>query len=186
MPIHVLGFSGSLRKASYNSALLRAAAELLPPDMTLEIFDLQPIPLYNGDVEKAGMPAGVQRFRERIAAADALLIACPEYNYSVTGVLKNAIDWASRPPDSPLNGKPLAIMGAGGGFGTVRAQNHLRQIVLHNDMMALNAPQLTVSRARDHFDEEGRLITERYREQLAELLRALATWTKRLQAGSAA
>jgi chromate reductase len=186
MAIHVLGFSGSLRQGSYNSALLRAAAEMLPPDMTLEIFDLQPIPLYDGDVEKAGVPEAVQHFRQRIAAADALLIACPEYNYSVTGVLKNAIDWASRPPDSPLNGKPLAMMGAGGGFGTVRAQNHLRQIVLHNDMMALNAPQLTVSRAFEHFDEEGRLTSERYRQQLADLLRALDTWTKRLQGASAA
>lgn len=110
--VHILGFSGSLRKGSFNTAFLRVASQLLPPDVTLETFDLAPIPLYNGDVEAAGFPEAVVRFKQRIAAADALLIATPEYNYSIPGVLKNAIDWASRPPkDSPLNGKPVAFMG---------------------------------------------------------------------------
>jgi len=127
--VHVLGISGSLRKASYNTALLRPASELLPRGMTLEVFDLSSIPLYNDDVRALGFPKPVQEFRSRIAAADALLIATPEYNFSIPGVLKNAIDWASRPPDPPLDGKPLAIMGAStGNFGTVRAQMHLRQV----------------------------------------------------------
>ncbi len=149
-PIRVLGFSGSLRKGLYNTALLRAASELLPEGMTLGIFDLSPIPLYNGDVEVAGAPESVQNFKARIAAADALLIATPEYNYSIPGVLKNAIDWASRPPkDSPLNGKPLAMMGAGGLLGTVRAQMHLRDILLHNNVLVLNKPEVYVARAAE-------------------------------------
>src|SRR5436190_1845239 len=107
--IHVLGFSGSLRKASYNTALLRNASDLLPEGMTLEIFDLTPLPFFNADVEAVGIPEAVQQFKEQIAAADALLIASPEYNHSVTGALKNAIDWASRPVGhSVLNGKPMA------------------------------------------------------------------------------
>lgn len=181
MQVYVVGFSGSLRTGSYNTALLRAAAGLLPAGMTLECFDLSPIPFYNSDVEKLGFPDAVQQFRERIAAADALLIATPEYNYSVPGVLKNAIDWASRPPDSPLNGKPLAMMGAGGGFGTVRAQHHLRQIVQHNNMFPLNRPQVMVSRSWEKFDAEGQLIDETTRQQIRELLEALYAWTTRLR-----
>ncbi len=125
-PVRVLGFAGSLRKGSYNRALLRAAGQLAPEEMSLEVFDLSPIPLYNADIEAAGVPEPVHEFKERIAAADALLIVTPEYLYSVPGVLKNALDWASRlPKDSPLNRKPVAITGAGGLFGTVRAQGHL-------------------------------------------------------------
>ena len=121
-PIRVLGFAGSLRKASFNAGLLRAAQEMLPDGMALEVFDLLPIPLYNADVEAHGFPEAVTRFRERIAAADALLIATPEYNYSIPGVLKNAIDWASRPPgNTPLDGKTVALMGASPGMmGTSR------------------------------------------------------------------
>jgi chromate reductase len=180
--VHVLGISGSLRKKSYNTALLRAAAELAPPGMTVEIFDLGPIPLFNADLE-ADLPTTVQHFKRQIAAADALLIAAPEYNYSITGVLKNAIDWASRPRDkSPLNGKPLAIMGAGGRFGTVRAQAHLRYIVSHNGMLALPKPELMIERAWEHFDAEGNLTTEAARAQLRDLLSALLLWTRRLRA----
>jgi chromate reductase len=179
--IHVVGFSGSLRAGSYNTALLRAAVELAPPDMNTEIVSLADIPLYNADVEAQGMPAAVQTFRERLAAADALLIATPEYNYSVPGVLKNAIDWASRGPESPLNYKPLAMMGAGGRFGTLRAQLHLRQIVMHNNMYPLNNPQVTVIRAWEHFDTEGQLTDTRSREALQALLSGLVTWTRRLR-----
>jgi chromate reductase len=178
---HVVGFSGSLRAGSYNSALLRNAMELVPTGMTIEIVSLADIPLYNADVEAQGMPAAVQTFREHLAAADALLIATPEYNYSVPGVLKNAIDWASRGPNSPLTYKPLAMMGAGGRFGTLRAQLHLRQIVLHNNMYPLNNPQVTVTRAWENFDSEGRLTDERSRKALQELLEALASWTQRLR-----
>src|SRR3954469_14827795 len=128
-PIRVLGFAGSLRRGSYNRAALRAAVEMMPEGGSLETFDLQGIPLYHGDVEAEGFPASVLAFKDAIRQADALLIVTPEYNYSMPGVLKNAIDWASRPAaNSVFTGKPTAIMGVGGRFGTVRAQAHLRQV----------------------------------------------------------
>lgn len=179
-PVHVLGISGSLRKDSYNTALLRAATELLPDGMTLEIHDLSAIPLYHGDVEAAGVPAPVAAFKERIAAADALLIATPEYNYSLPGVLKNALDWASRPVPSPLSDKPLAIMGAGGRFGTVRAQLHLRQIAVYLNLLPLNKPELMVPLAWEKFDAAGRLNDDPTRAALRDLLAALERWTRRL------
>jgi chromate reductase len=180
-PIHVLGFSGSLRKGSYNTALLAAAADLLPEGMTLETFDLSPIPLYNDDVRAAGYPGAVRTFRERIASADALLIATPEYNYSIPGVLKNALDWASRPPDPPLNGKPTAIMGAStGNFGTVRAQLHLRQVCVFTNMLTINKPEVLVARAQEKFDGRGRLTDETTAGFVRDLLKALADWTLRL------
>jgi chromate reductase len=180
-PLQVLGFSGSLRKKSLNTGLLRAAQEVLPAGMRLEIFDLAPIPLYNGDVEALGFPEPVQQFRDGIAAADALLIATPEYNYSVTGVLKNAIDWASRPPSSPLLDKPVAMLGAGGRAGTSLAQMHLRQMCVHNNMHPLARPQLLLAGVRDRFDAEGRLVDDEIRARIRELLEALAEWTRRLQ-----
>ncbi len=119
----VLGISGSLRKASYNTAALRAAQELAPAGMTIETFDLAPLPLYNEDVKAVGFPPVVQQLRAKIKAADALLFACAEYNYSMSGVLKNAIDWASRPPDQPFDDKPVGILGASpSALGTGRAQ----------------------------------------------------------------
>lgn len=181
-PVHVLGFAGSLRKSSANRGLLRAAAELLPKDVTLEIFDLTPIPLYNWDVEAAGTPEPVKLFRERIAAADALLIATPEYNYSFPGVLKNAIDWASRPPrDTPLAGKPIAMMGAGGGAGTARAQMALRQVAVFTNMLPLNKPEVMVQQAFEKFDSDGNLTDETVRPRIQALLEALAAWTRRLR-----
>ena len=182
-PIHVLGFSGSLRKASLNSGLLRAAAGVLPDGMTLEIFDLNPLPFYNSDITATGWPEPVQKFHASLAAADAFLIACPEYCYSVTGALKNAIDWASlgtSEKPSPLNDKPVAIMGAGGQLGTVRAQMHLRQIVLHNNMYPLNQ-QVLLARVRDKFDDQGNLLDDGIREQVRQLLVGLAAWTQRLR-----
>ena len=179
-PVRVLGFAGSLRTASANRGLLRVAAEALPEGMELEVFDLAPIPLYNGDVEAKGFPEPVQAFRERIAAADALLIACPEYNYSMPGVLKNAIDWASRPPSQPFAGKPLAIMGAGGGLGTGRSQYHLRQTCVFLDMHPLNKPEVLV-RVAESFNPDGTLKDEAVRGKLAALLVALAAWTRRLR-----
>lgn len=182
--MHVLGVSGSLRKGSYNTALLRAASELLPRGMTLELFDLSSIPLYNDDVRALGFPKPVQEFRDRIAAADALLVATPEYNFSIPGVLKNAIDWASRPPDPPLDGKPVAIMGAStGNFGTVRAQMHLRQVCVFCNMFPVNKPEVLVMRAREKFDASGRLIDETARGFVRDLLTALVDWTERLQSG---
>jgi chromate reductase len=181
--IHLLGFAGSLRQGSYNRALLRAAEELLPEGVTLETFDISPIPLYNDDVRLQGDPESVRLFKERIAAADALLVVTPEYNFSIPGVLKNTIDWASRPPDSsPLRGKPVGVMGASTGlFGTVRAQAHLRQVFLFNDMHALSQPQVMVARAQEKFDEQGRLTDEATREHVRKLLEALAAWTVRLR-----
>ncbi len=180
--VHVLGFAGSLRRGSYNRGLLRAAAEVLPEGMTLEVFDLAPIPLYNADVEAQGYPGPVQEFKDRIAAADALLIATPEYNYSIPGVLKNAIDWASRPPDaSPLNGKPLAMMGAGGMMGTSRAQYHLRQVAVAVNMLPLARPEFFVQRAASKFDAEGTLTDKDSFDYLRALLVALADWTRRLR-----
>jgi len=180
--VRLLGVSGSLRKGSYNTALLRAASELLPEGMTLEIFDLSSIPLYNDDVRALGFPKPVQEFRDRIAAAHALLIATPEYNFSIPGVLKNAIDWASRPPDPPLNGRPVGIMGAStGNFGTVRAQMHLRQVCVFCNMFPLNKPEVLVMRAKEKFDGNGRLIDETARGFIRDMLLALADWTRRLR-----
>lgn len=180
--IHVLGFSGSLRKASFNTGLLNEAGKLLPGGVTFETFDLSPIPFYNADVEAEGAPDAVLRFKERIAAADALLIASPEYNYSVTGVLKNAIDWASRPPkDSPLVNKPVALMGAGGLYGTVRSQLHLRQIFVFTGSHVMTRPDVHVMRSWEKFDSEGNLTDEETREKVAELMVALRDWTLRLR-----
>jgi chromate reductase len=182
-PIHVVGFAGSVRRASWNSGLLRAAGDMLPAGMSLEILDLAQLPFYNQDLDKPEtLPEPVRFFKERIRPADALLIATPEYNYSIPGVLKNAIDWASRPPqNSVLAGKPLAIMGAGGLFGTVRAQLHLRQIASVCDMFALNKPEVRIVRSWDKFDDDGNLVDEQSRQEVRALVEALAAWTRRLR-----
>lgn len=180
IPLHIMGISGSLRRGSYNSALLRTAAELMPPGMTLEIFDLSPLPIFNEDHEKP-FPEAVVEFRARVAQADALLIATPEYNSSISGALKNAIDWASRPPQQPLNGKPVAIIGAStGNFGTLRAQLHLRQVLTHVGALPLGKPEVLVARAEQAFDAEGRLVDAAARGFLQDLLIALAQWTQRV------
>jgi chromate reductase, NAD(P)H dehydrogenase (quinone) len=181
--LRILGVAGSLRRGSYNRALLRAAQELLPEGMTLELFDLRDIPPYDMDVEQQGLPTPVVAWKEAIRRADALLIATPEHNWSVPGVLKNAIDWASRPPgDNVFQGKPVAIMGASTGlYGTVRAQLHLRQVLASVDAYVLNRPQVLVARAQDKFDAEGRLIDEPTRALVRNLLTALRDWTLRLR-----
>jgi chromate reductase, NAD(P)H dehydrogenase (quinone) len=180
--IHVLGISGSLRRASWNTGLLHAAGDLLPEGMSLEIADLAAIPLFNQDHDGLAAPEAVKHFRARIRAADALLIATPEYNGSITGVLKNAIDWASRPiSDSPLSGKPLAIMGAGGVSGTIRAQLALRQLSAAINTLIINRPQVQIMRSWDKFDAEGQLTDEQSRQEIRALLEALAAWTRRLR-----
>ncbi|MBN2005646.1 MAG: NAD(P)H-dependent oxidoreductase [Anaerolineae bacterium] len=179
-PLRVLGISGSLRKASYNTALLRVAAELATPEMALEIFDLSALPMFNQDLETP-FPEAVAEFRARLAQSDAVLIATPEYNSSVSSALKNAIDWASRPPEQPLKGKPIAVMGATtGNFGTVRAQSHLRQILTHVGALPLGKPEVLVARAEQAFDGAGKLVDETAREFLKELLAALIQWIQRL------
>ncbi len=182
--VHILGFAGSLRQKSHNRALLRAAQELLPPGVTMEIFDLDDIPFFNSDVEAEGTPEPVLAFRAAMKRADALLIASPEYNYSVTGVLKNALDWASRKGSDerpPLDGKVVGIMGVGGGFGTIRSQLHLREILQHNDLFVLPRPQVTLARAGAHFDENGRLVDERSRAKVQALVDALHQWVVKLR-----
>lgn len=188
--VEVLGIAGSLRKKSYNRALLRAAQELAPDDMEIRIFDnetLSQIPPYNEDVRQQGEPETVEILKEEISHADALLFAIPEYNYSVTGVLKNAIDWASRPPNgSPLNGKPVALIGASMGMGgTVRAQMHFRQMCVFTNMLPVNRPEVLVGNAQQRFDSEGgRLVDEDSRKFLSQLLQALLDWTRRLSYGN--
>jgi chromate reductase len=175
-PFLVLGISGSLRKASYNTALLHAAADLMPEGMLLDIFDLSSLPMFNQDFEKP-FPETVVSLRDKLAQADALLIASPEYNSSITGALKNAIDWASRSPQPPLQGKPVAIMGAStGNFGTLRAQLHLRQILTHVGALPLGKPEVLVARAAQAFDADGKLVDETARGFLRDLLVALAKW----------
>jgi chromate reductase len=179
--LHVLGISGSLRKSSHNTALLNAAKELAPADLAIEIFDLSPLPLYNEDVRAAGFPPVVQLLRDKIKAADALLFATPEYNYSMSGVLKNAIDWASRPPDQPFNEKAVAIMGASpSALGTGRAQYHLRQCCIYLNMHLLNKPEVMIAAAGAKFNEQGKLTDEPTRGFVRELMVNLAAWTRRI------
>jgi chromate reductase len=179
--LRVLGIAGSLRRASYNRGLLRAAAEAAPAGVTIETFDLAPLPLYDGDVEAAGVPAPVAALKEAIRAADGVLFATPEYNYGVPGVLKNAIDWASRPPEWAFRNKPIALVGASpGGFGTVRAQLSLRQTFVFTDSYVMPKPELWVSRAREHFDESGNLADDAIRDELAALVAAFAGWIGRV------
>ena len=168
--IRILGFAGSLQKSSFNKAFLRAAMELVPGDAELEIFDLEGIPQYNADLEST-LPVRVREFKSRIRAADAILIATPEYNHSITGVLKNAIDWASRPPgDNSFNDKPVAIMSASVGMlGGARAQFHLRHVFVNLNMHAVNQPQVFVNAVEKKIDGEGRLVDELVREKIREL-----------------
>src|SRR5215510_11086448 len=165
---NVVGFAGSLRGASYNRALLRAATELAPPALRIVIHELDGIPLYNGDIEAAGAPSSVVELRDAIRKADGLLIATPEYNYGVPGVLKNTIDWLSRPPrDSVLNGKVAAVMGASPGVtGTARGQSQLRQAFVFTNTYALLQPELLVARAHEKFDADGRLVDQATRDHL--------------------
>lgn len=170
----ILGLSGSLRKDSFNTAALRAAQQLVPVGSTLEIFSLAEIPIYNEDLREKGLPAPVQKLRDAIKAADAVLIACPEYNYSFSGVLKNAIDWASRPPEQPFDGKKIALMGASPGMlGTARAQYQLRQVFIFMNGKVLNRPEVFIAAADKKFDDKGNLTDEKTREVIGKLLHAL-------------
>jgi chromate reductase len=178
--IRILGFAGSLRKDSYNKALLRAAVQLAPKSVVLETFDLEGIPPFNQDLENQP-PQKVKDFKAKIRAADALLIVTPEYNYSIPGVLKNAIDWASRPySDNAFDDKPVAIMGASTGMlGTARAQYHLRQCFVFLNMHPTCLPELFVTYAREKFDENGGLTDEETKKHLVKMLENLTSWTLR-------
>jgi len=180
--INIIGFAGSLRKDSYNKALLHASMELLPKDAALDIFDLEGIPPFNQDLENSP-PEKVKEFKAKIRAADALLIASPEYNYSIPGVLKNAIDWASRPPrDNPFVDKPVAVMSASTGMlGGARAQYHLRQVFVLLSMHPINKPEVFVTFAQQKIDENGKVTDEATRAKIKELLECLVAWTKKLK-----
>lgn len=178
----VAAFAGSLRSGSYNRGLLRAAVELAPEEMTIEVVEIGGVPLFNADLEAQGDPEPVAAFKRAIGAADGLLIATPEYNLGVPGVTKNAIDWASRPPrNSVLNGKPVAVMGATPGMGgTARGQSQLRQAFVFTNSFAMPQPEVLVRRASELFDAEGRLIDEPTRAHLGKFLAAFAAWIERV------
>jgi chromate reductase, NAD(P)H dehydrogenase (quinone) len=182
--LRVVAIAGSLRAASYNRGLLRAAQDMAPRELTITIRDLAPIPLYNADVEAQGDPPPVAELKSAVQEADALLIAVPEYNYGVSGVLKNTIDWLSRPPESSvLHSKPAALLGAARGMaGTARAQLQLRQSFVYTQTWVMPPPpEILVAYAHEKFDALGELIDEETRARLRNLLEALATWTQRCQ-----
>ncbi len=178
-----LGIAGSLRHASFNRGLIRAAIEEAPNGTTVVPYDLAELPMFNADVEAEGDPPAVAEFKRAIGAANALLIATPEYNHCVPGVLKNAIDWASRPArQSVLTGKPVAIMGASGGRGgTARAQAHLRDGLAYTNGLVLPLPEVLVDFGREKFDDDGNLRDQGTRDEVRDLLLALAAWTRRLE-----
>ena len=177
-----LGIAGSLRQGSFNRAALRTAQSLSPQEAMLEIFDISDIPPFSEDAEQRP-PAKVSELKQRVRAADAILFVTPEYNYSMPGVLKNAIDWGSRPyGDNAWDGKPAAIMGASiGMIGTARAQYHLRQSCVFLNMYPLNQPEVMIANAAQKFDQEGNLTDGVTREKIGELLQALVVWTRRLK-----
>lgn len=176
--IELLAFAGSLRKGSYNKAVLRAAKELAADSLNLRIFDLEGIPLYNADVEAKGDPKRVAEFKEAIRKSDGLLIATPEYNHGVPGVTKNAIDWASRPAkNAPLNEKPVGILGASPGVtGSARGQSQLRQAFEFTNSYCMPQPEILVYRAHEKFDDDGNLTDEATRKFLGKYLEALYDW----------
>jgi len=186
MTIRACGLAGSLRRGSYNRALLRAAVALAPAGLEVVVFDrLADVPLYNADVEATGDPEPVVALKAAIREADALLIVTPEYNYGVPGVLKNAVDWASRPPDrSVLAHKPTAIMGASPGrTGTARAQLALRQSFVFTQTPVLPGPEMLVAEAHRKFGDDGSLTDERTRQSVTELLQRFLAWAERLRIG---
>lgn len=178
--VRILGFAGSLRRASYNRALLREAQARAPAGMTIEVFDLIDVPLYNGDVEAQGDPPAVAALKGAIRAADGVLMVTPEYNHGVPAVTKNAVDWASRPPnDAALSGKPVGIIGASPGMtGSARGQSQLRQAFEFTNSYCLPQPELLVFRAHEKFDPEGRLTDEATGRYLVRYLEAFAAWVR--------
>lgn len=181
--VRVLGVAGSLRQGSLNRALLRAAIQRAPAGMTIDAFDLIDVPLYNGDIEAAGDPPGVAALKAAIRAADAVLFVTPEYNHGVPAVMKNAVDWASRPPrDAALNEKPVGIVGASPGqIGTARAQSQLRQALGFTNSFCMPQPELLVFRANEKFDAAGELTDAKTAEFLGKYLDAFKAWTRRFK-----
>jgi chromate reductase len=181
--LSILAIAGSLRRNSYNAAALRAADQIAPPAMQIAIFDIGSIPLYNEDIRTTHLPSSVADLREQVKQADGVLIATPEYNYSVPGVLKNALDWASRPPDQPFDQKPVAIIGASPSpMGSSRAQYHLRQILGGLNAFVMPKPEVIIAHASQRFDIQGQLIDETTREALRKHLEAFANFIRRVRA----
>jgi chromate reductase len=181
--MRIMGIAGSLRRGSYNRALLDAARAQAPASMTIDTFALDDVPLYNADLDANGQrPAAVQRLKKAVADADALLVATPEYNHTVPGVLQNAIDWASRPGlKSPLAGKPVAIMGASAGVGTARAQQQLKLVLMSTLALVMPHPGVLVGQAPEKFDASGALVHEPTRKSLAAFLNDLDAWVQRVR-----
>ncbi len=170
----VLGISGSLRKGSFNSMALRAAQKLAPAGMEISMADISQIPMYNDDVRAAGEPAAVTALKAQVRAADAVLIVTPEYNFSIPGVLKNTLDWLSRPPEPPFDGKTVAIMGASPGpVGTARVQYHMRQVMVFMNAFVVNKPEVFISNCASKFNEQGELTDETTAKFIGELLVSL-------------
>jgi len=187
--LHLLFISGSIRKGSSNTGLIRAAAAIADSSMkdkvTYEIANISDIPLYNQDLEEKGFPESVKRVRDQVAKADGILFATPEYNFSVAGVLKNAIDWVSRPSGqnpSPFEGKPAAMMGSGGWKGTARAQYHLRQMAVFLNVFFLNKPEVQFNRFGTNIfdDATGDVKSDDAKKQISALLEALVDWTSKI------
>jgi chromate reductase len=179
----IAGLAGSLRRASFHRGLIRAAQELAPGGVTVEPYQqLDKIPFFNQDVEDQGDPASVRDFKEKIRQADAVLIATPEYDYAIPGVLTTALDWALRPP-SPFRHKPVGIVGTSpGGVGTARGQMVLRQILLHPPAYVMPDPQMLIPYALERFDAQtGDLVDEQTRERMHRFLEALVEWTERFK-----
>lgn len=179
--LNVLAFAGSLRKGSYNKALLRNAKQLAPNNLAIELFDISGIPLYNADVEAEGDPDAVAEFKQAIRKADGLLIATPEYNHGVAGVTKNAVDWASRPAnDASLSEKPVGIMGATPGLtGTARGQSQLRQAFEFTNSYCMPQPEVLVFKAHEKFNKTGRLTDDKTRSVLSNYLAAFEDWIRK-------
>lgn len=179
--VRMLGIAGSLRRGSYNQAALRAAQQLVPENSELNIFQLNDIPMFNQD-DETRPPSSVVELKRRIRSASAVVIVTPEHNYSIPALLKNAIDWASRPyGDNAWSGKPTALMGASpGAIGTARAQYHLRDICVTLNLFPLNQPEVIIADATHRFDEGGNLIHEPTKQLIQELLRNLVQWTRRI------
>jgi chromate reductase, NAD(P)H dehydrogenase (quinone) len=181
MSLKFLGIAGSLRQKSTNKALLNTALNHLPEGVSMELADLSDIPFYNADVTEK--PAAVQRVLAQMAQANALVLACPEYNYSLAPALKNILDWASREPQNAiLSGKAVAIMGAGGGMGSSRAQYHLRQVCVCLNLYPLNRPEVFVNAFAGAFDADGKLVDERQIQAVAQQMQALAEWSQKIGA----
>jgi chromate reductase len=182
MTFNVLGLCGSLRKDSYNGMALRAAQKLAPAGMQVTIADIAPIPLYNEDVRTAGEPAAVTALKAQVRAADAILLVTPEYNFSIPGVLKNTLDWLSRPPEPPFDGKPVAIMGASmGPVGTARMQYDLRKVLVFMNAFTVNKPEVFIAMAQNKFNAQGELTDEATGKFIGDLLVALQKLGERVR-----